>query len=118
MANSGTSIAQLILEQIRDFKTEIREDLRDLKTQVSDTEEKVEDVKSELSGKGGCSERISRLETQMSRWVDNSPGNVSIVPAPPVKSKTVKDHLPTAGAAAAVVALAEIINAVIKGLGK
>jgi hypothetical protein len=135
---SGTpSLAQLILDQLKEFKEEsryssrqlkeelkeyildVKGDVHDLKVDVQNVKLDVKDVKFELTKDDGVLDRLAALEAR-----DNTPVSISV--SPPSHRKTTKEQVVNAtsmagaggGAIGIVYALTELVKSYLASTGK
>lgn len=88
----------------------ILDSIQDLRADVRNVDNRIREMASEVGGKDGIRERLMALEVKMEQWSDREVTPISITPA----KRSAKDHIPAAGVAGAIVALAEIASALIR----
>jgi hypothetical protein len=134
---AGTpSLAQLILDQIKEFKEEsryssrqlkeelkedildVKGDVHDLKVDVQNVKLDIKDVKLELTKDDGVLDRLAALESR-----DNTPVSISVAPA---SKKTTKEQIVSSsamagaggGAVGLMYALTELLKSYLASTGK
>jgi signal transduction histidine kinase len=103
------SIAQIILDQLKEFKDESRNSMKnmreDLKEDIKEVREDVREVKLELTKEDGVLDRLAVLESR-----ESTPISVYTSPAKKTTKEKVVSHSTTAGVVGLMYAIIELLK--------